>query len=95
MTNTNYGVRGLLTTNNTGAKCAVCAKNKLQLRNRKSRLSGQMMFVCNDCYDNKYEPRWLVIITAQDDERGPAAVRDYLINHKYVGPEIPASDLIK
>lgn len=92
---TNYGKRGPLTTNQTttGAKCAVCQKNKFQLRNRKSKLNGQPMFVCNDCFANKYEPRWLVIITAQD--AGIAAVQDYLINHRYVGDEIPAVDLVK
>lgn len=51
------------------------------------------MFVCNDCFVNKYEPRWLVIITAQD--AGIEAVQDYLVNHRYVGEEIPAVDLVK
>jgi hypothetical protein len=51
------------------------------------------MFVCNDCFENKYEPRWLVIITAQED--GVSAVQDFLINKKYIGNEIPAVDLIK
>lgn len=89
-----YGKRGQLTTNQSnGARCAVCQKNKFQLRNRKSKLNGQPMFVCNDCFTNKYEPRWLVIITAQDS--GIEAVQDYLVNHKYVGDEIPAVDLVK
>ena len=87
------GKRGQLSTNQTGAKCSVCQKNKFQLRNRKSKLSGQAMFVCNDCFANKYEPRWLVIITAQED--GILAVQDYLVNHRYVGAEIPAVDLVK
>lgn len=77
----------------SGAKCAVCQRNKHQLRNRKSKLNGQVMFVCNDCFAGKYEPRWLIIITAQDD--GIQAVQDYLINRKYVGDEIPAVDLVK
>ncbi len=89
-----YGKRGQLTTNQTaGAKCAVCQKNKFQLRNRKSKLNGQQMFVCNDCFERKLEPRWLVIITAQDE--GIEAVQDYLIQRRYVGDEIPAVDLVK
>lgn len=89
------GKRGQLISNqNSGARCAVCQKNKFELRNRKSRLNGQPMFVCNDCFSNKYEPRWLVIITAQDDKDNPI-VRDCLINHRYVGAEIPAVDLVK
>lgn len=51
------------------------------------------MFVCNECFTGKFEPRWLIIITAQDD--GIEAVQDYLLNHKYVGDEIPAVDLVK
>ena len=89
-----FGKREQLTTSQTtGAKCAVCQKNKFQLRNRKSKLNGQPMFVCNDCFANKYEPRWLIIITAQDE--GIEAVQDYLVNRKYVGDEIPAVDLVK
>jgi hypothetical protein len=79
--------------NSGGAKCAVCKKNKFQLRNRKSKLNGQTMFVCNDCFANKYEPRWLIIITAQDE--GIESVQDFLVNHRYVGDEIPAVDLLK
>lgn len=94
MTIMNSGTKGRLILEQTnGAKCAVCQKNKYQLRNRKSKLNGQMMFVCNDCFENKLEPRWLVIITAQMD--GVQAVQDFLLNHKYVGPEIPAADLVK
>lgn len=95
MTITNYGKREQLTTNQNdyGAKCAVCQKNKFQLRNRKSKLNGQPMFVCNTCFDAKYEPRWLVIITAQED--GIDSVQDFILNHKYHGVEIPAADLYK
>lgn len=74
-------------------KCASCAKLKHQLRVRKSKLSGNKMFVCNDCFENKYEPRWLIIVTGQSD--GPASVRDFLLNRKYVGAEITAVDLLK
>lgn len=94
MTTMTYGRKEPLTTSpTTGSKCAVCAKNKHQLRRRISKLNGQQMFVCNSCFDNKYEPRWLVIITGQQD--GIQAVQDYLLNHKYVGDEIPAADLVK
>lgn len=90
-----YGKREQLTTNQTttGAKCAVCQQNRYQLRNRKSKLNGQQMFVCNDCFNGKLEPRWLIIITAQDE--GVQAVQDFLVNRKYVGAEIPAVDLVK
>lgn len=72
-------------------KCASCRKLKHQLRVRKSKLSGQKMFVCNECFDKKYEPRWLIIITGKDDKD---AVAEFLIKRLYVGPEITAIDLL-
>jgi hypothetical protein len=51
------------------------------------------MFVCNDCFENKYEPRWLIIITGQNE--GMEKIADYLLHHKYVGDEIAAADLVK
>ena len=90
-----FGRKESLTSNqsNAGAKCAVCQKIKYQLRNRKSKLTGQPMFVCNDCFAGKYEPRWLVILVGQSE--GIEAVQNYLLNHAYVGKEITAVDLIK
>lgn len=94
MTTMTYGRKEQLNLKQTdGAPCAVCQKNKHTLRNRKSRLNGQNMFVCETCHTNKHEPRWLVIITAQTD--GIDSVQDYLVNHRYPGPEIPAVDLVK
>lgn len=81
-------------TTNSKMVCTVCQKHKFQLRTRKSKLNGMSMYLCNDCFTNKYEPRWLVIITAQDNKDDPA-VRDCLLNHRYVGKEIPAADLVK
>jgi len=51
------------------------------------------MLVCNDCFEKKYEPRWLVIVTAQDE--GIDVVQEFLTNHRYYGSEIPAVDLLK
>lgn len=79
-------------TKTEGSKCAVCQKNKFQLRSRRSKLNGQSMFVCNDCFTRKLEPRWLIIITAQSE--GIDSVQEYLLSRKYVGDEIPAVDLL-
>jgi hypothetical protein len=51
------------------------------------------MLVCNDCFDKKYEPRWLVIVTAQTN--GIESVTEFLSNHRYYGAEIPAVDLLR
>lgn len=94
MTTTTYGKKEQSTMiQTTGSKCAVCAKNRHQLRRRLSKLSGMQMFVCNDCFENKYEPRWLIIIVGQ--EKGIGAVADYLLDHRYIGEEIAAADLIR
>lgn len=84
----------LTPTTNSKMICTSCQKHKYQLRTRKSKLNGMQMYLCNGCFENKYEPRWLVIIVAQEDKDDPV-VRDCLLNHKYVGSEIPAADLIK
>lgn len=93
MTVTNFGEKEQSTLNQKGSICAVCAQHKYQLRLRRSKLSGHQMLVCNTCFENKYEPRWLIILVAQDE--GIDKVSDYILNHKYVGPEIPAADLYK
>jgi hypothetical protein len=74
--------------------CTVCQKQKHQLRPRKSKLNSNMqMFLCNDCFSGKYEPRWLIILVGQSF--GPQAIEEYLVSHRYAGVEIPAVDLIK
>lgn len=94
MTTTTFGKTGQQNMNqSSGVKCAVCQKNKHQLRNRVSKLSGQKMFVCNTCFENKFEPRWLIILIGQ--QSGPDRVSDFLLNRKYVGPEITGADLVK
>lgn len=96
MTTMNFGGSAQLSLNpttNSKMVCTVCQKHKYQLRPRKSKLNGMQMYLCNDCFEKKHEPRWLIIIIAQDD--GPEAVRDYLLNKRYVGEDIPAVDLVK
>jgi hypothetical protein len=73
-------------------KCAVCQHQKHQLRVRKSKLNNNKMLVCTSCFDKKYEPRWLVIVTAQTE--GIAAVEEFVTNHRYYGDEIPAVDIL-
>lgn len=84
-----------MTTNQKNSMvCTVCQKHKHQLRARKSKLNpGMQMYLCNDCFAGKYEPRWLIILVGQSD--GIAAVQDYLLTHRYVGNDIAAVDLVK
>lgn len=73
--------------------CTICRKHKAELRARKSKLMpGMQMFLCNSCFTNNYEPRFLVIMVGRRD--GVEAIADYLKRHRYVGDDILASDLL-
>ena len=82
-----------VTTPRTDLTCTVCRRHRAQLRPRKSKLSpGMAMFLCNECFDGKREPRFLVILVARRD--GVAAVRDYIRSHRYYGDKIRAEELV-
>lgn len=53
------------------------------------------MFLCNDCFEGKFEPRFAVILVARDKKNGGLEqVRDYIRNHRYHGEKIRAEELI-
>ena len=52
------------------------------------------MFLCTDCFEGKYEPRFAVILVARDPDQGLSAVRDYIRNHRYYGDKIRAEELV-
>jgi hypothetical protein len=52
------------------------------------------MFLCNDCFEGKYEPRFAVIMVARDPNQGLAVVRDYIRSHRYHGDKIRAEELV-
>lgn len=83
-----------LTTNKTSElSCTVCRKQKFNLRPRKSKLLPTMpMFLCNECFENKREPRFLVIMVARKD--GVVAVQEYIRQHRYYGDKITADELV-
>lgn len=73
--------------------CTVCRKQKLQLRPRKSKLvPGMQMFLCNDCFNGKKEPRFAVIMAGRSG--GIEAVQEYITKHRYVGEDILAIDFL-
>lgn len=75
--------------------CTVCRAHRANLRARKSKLMpNSPMFLCNDCFDGKFEPRWAVIMVARDPEQGLRVVRDYIKNHKYHGDKIQAEEIL-
>lgn len=52
------------------------------------------MFLCNECFEGKREPRFAVIMVARDPEQGLTVVRDYIRNHRYYGDKIRAEELV-
>lgn len=49
------------------------------------------MYVCGTCLVGNKEPRWLIVLVGRRD--GIEAVRTYLDNHAYTGPELLAKEL--
>lgn len=93
MMNGNSGKREQLTTSVSDSRCTVCRRPRASLRPRKSKLKPDMlMFLCNECFDGKREPRFLIILVARS--KGVSAVRDHIRNHKYYGDKIVAEELI-
>lgn len=85
----------MTTTPRTDLTCTVCRKHRANLRPRKSKLMpGMPMFLCNECFDAKREPRFAVIMVARDPEQGLSVVRDYIRNHRYYGEKIRAEELV-
>jgi NMD protein affecting ribosome stability and mRNA decay len=73
--------------------CYSCGKQKNDLISKKSTLlHGINLFMCQTCIDNKYEPRWVIILAARSND--PNYVREYIVKRRYVGNEISGSELI-
>ena len=85
-------------TKNSGVPCAVCRKPKHQLRRRKSVLiPGMQLFLCNDCFENKREPKFAIILRARELVQQGESLKEveiFLRDYRYVGEEIKATDLI-
>jgi len=73
--------------------CQSCDKQKNELHVRKSRLiPGIRLILCQSCIDNKFEPRWIIILHGR--QRGAYSVEEYITRHRYVGTEIKAIELL-
>lgn len=91
-----------MTMNRADLICTVCQRHRMTLRPRKSKLKPNMqMFLCNECFEERREPKYLVIMVARkkkkpgdDSPAGLEAVRDYIRNHRYYGDKITADELV-
>jgi len=74
-------------------RCTVCNKPKHQLRPRKSKLVlGIQLFLCDECFAGKKEPRWAIILVARS--QGHDAVSEWIKSNRYVGDPILLEELV-
>lgn len=72
--------------------CQSCGKPKQNISPRKSSIVKSVTLLqCDACKEKKFEPRHLIVIVGRS--KGPAAVRDQVVKHLYVGDEITAAEL--
>lgn len=73
--------------------CYSCGKQKNELSLRKSALiPGVNLMMCATCIESKYEPRWVIILAARQNDT--KYVRDYIIKRRYLGKDILGAELI-
>lgn len=73
--------------------CASCGKQRDHLHTVKSNLlPGVNLFMCQVCIDDKFEPRWVIILAGR--QNGAEFVREYVIKNRYHGRKIMAEELI-
>ena len=73
--------------------CYSCSKQKDQLHPTTSSLiEGVNLYLCQTCIDDKFEPRWVIILAGR--KNGPESEREYIIKHKYFGRPISAEEII-
>ena len=74
--------------------CNSCDKSKAQLFVRRSAfLKGINLYMCKSCIDQGFEPRWTIILAGRT--HGYEIVKDIILKHKYVGPDIKFEEIIK
>ena len=73
--------------------CYSCSKQKHKLEVKKSSILPINLFMCETCIENKFEPRWVIILAARQNE-DPSVVRDFIVKRRYVGKDISGSELI-
>lgn len=73
--------------------CQSCGEQKMSLRKVKSSLINAVeLIMCATCISNKYEPRFIVILAARTF--GVKDVKKFIVERRYLGDEIPASDIL-
>ena len=87
-----------MTMTTEGMKCTSCNKPKAQLKQKKSKvLPGIPMYLCQDCVDNKREPRGFIVLAGREASlRGDNPVEHlafWIKNQRYMGEPITLREL--
>lgn len=73
--------------------CYSCNKNKYRILAYPSKVLPEInVMLCEACHENNFEPRWAIVISAR--QNGSDHVKQYVLNKKYIGDEIVASELL-
>jgi NMD protein affecting ribosome stability and mRNA decay len=70
--------------------CSI-ARNKINAV-KSSLIPSINLMLCETCLASGYEPRWAIVIAGR--QSGSELVKDYVLNKKYIGEEIVASELL-
>ncbi len=72
--------------------CYSCGKQKHRLTPIKSALFDINLIMCDSCINDKFEPRWTIILAGR--QNGPEKVREYIVKRRYHGKDITANEII-
>lgn len=73
--------------------CYSCRSNKNKITATNSKLlDGIKLLMCSACIDKRFEPRWAIVISARHG--GSEKIKDYVLNKRYIGEDIVASELL-
>jgi NMD protein affecting ribosome stability and mRNA decay len=73
--------------------CYSCSIARNKINAVKSKLIPSInLMLCETCLTSGYEPRWAIVIAGR--QSGSELVKDYVLNKKYIGEEIVASELL-
>jgi hypothetical protein len=73
--------------------CQSCRLPKYEVHAKTSELLPEMkLLMCKTCIRKGFEPRHIIILAARSGKLRVAA--PYIIDHKYEGDPIPASDVL-
>jgi hypothetical protein len=74
--------------------CQSCGEQKMTLQRAKSSLiKGMELTMCATCIENKYEPRFIVILATRSYGMNDT-IKKVINDRKYLGDVIAASDIL-